>query len=67
MTDLKAAEECRKYYLTHTPRKTVVNICQGTPNWSCCSYGDIYAGAGMECWKQDGPHNCCKCTEVKRI
>lgn len=66
MTNTTAAEECRKYYLTHTPRKATINICHAMPNWSGCSYCDIYAGPGLECWKQDGPHHCCKCTEERR-
>ena len=59
-------EKARKYYLTHRPRKNVVNICRRIPNWNGCGYCDEYAGVGLECWKQDGSHNCIGCEEVKR-
>ena len=65
MTNLENAERVRKYYLTHEKRKTVTNICNAKPNWNGCDYCDIYSGCGLECWKQDGKHNCIKCSEVK--
>lgn len=66
MTDYKNAESLRREYLTRTPRKTVVNICTRTPNWNGCDYCDVYAGNGLECWKQDGPHNCIGCKQINR-
>lgn len=66
MTDYANAEKLRAYYLTHEPRKSKVNLCNGRRDWNVCDYGDVYAGAGCECWKQDGPHNCARCYEQKR-
>lgn len=67
MTDKKNAETLRAYYLTHEPRKTIINICTARKNWNGCDYCDVYAGAGLECWKQDGKHNCIRCRqEVKK-
>lgn len=66
MTETMNAEKLRDYYLTHPARKSVVNICTGRRNWNVCDYGDIYAGAGLECWKQDGKHRCIRCTEKER-
>lgn len=66
MTDFTNAERLRAEYLTRTARKNVVNICTGRRNWNVCDYGDVYAGAGCECWKQDGPHNCIHCMQMKR-
>ena len=66
MTDTKNAETLREYYLTHKPRAKLVNICTRRPNWNGCDYCDVYAGAGLECWKQDGPHNCIGCTQRQR-
>ena len=65
MTDFENAEELRKYYLTHPKRKGITNICNGKRNWNVCDYGDVYAGCGLECWKQDGKHKCCRIVEVK--
>ena len=44
----------------------VVNICRATKNWNGCDYCDYYGGTGLECWKQNGPHNCKYCEQVKR-
>lgn len=64
MTNLENAEVLRKYYLTHKKRKNKTNICQARKNWNGCDYCDVYAGCGVECWKQDGRHNCCHLVEV---
>ena len=64
MTDYANAERLRKYYLTHKQRQDAKNICRALPNWNGCDYCDIYAGAGLECWKQDGQHDCCKVEAV---
>lgn len=66
MTDFENAERMRKKYLTQPARKNVVNICRATPNWNGCDYCDAYAGCGLECWKQDGKHDCAYCTQEKR-
>ena len=66
MTDYKNAENLRQEYLTRTPRKTLVNVCKARPRWNGCDYCDVYAGTGLECWKQDGPHNCCHCEQMKK-
>ena len=65
MRNYENAERLRDYFLTHEPRKTKANICTARPDWNACSYGDIYAGSGLKCWKQDGKHWCCYCTEVE--
>ena len=65
MTDYANAERLRRYYLTHKQRQGVTNICRALPNWNGCDYCDIYAGAGLECWKQDGQHDCRKVEAVK--
>ena len=66
MTDYKNAERLHDYYLTHKKQKTVVNICRARKNWNGCDYCDVYAGSGLECWKQTGPHYCVHCERVKR-
>jgi len=66
MTNTENAEKLRKYYLTHEQRKTKTNICTARRNWNGCDYCDIYAGAGLECWKQDGKHTCIHCRECER-
>ena len=63
MTDTANAERLREYYLTHKPRQRVKNICTGVKNWNGCDYCDIYSGAGLECWKQDGKHYCVRVRE----
>lgn len=63
MTDFANAEILRKYYLLH-PVKEEKNICRARPNWNGCDYCDVYAGAGLPCWKQDGKHNCCHCERI---
>lgn len=66
MTNHANAENLRSEYLTRKPRKTIVNMCTARKNWNGCDYADVYGGAGCECWKQDGHHNCVRCREVKR-
>lgn len=66
MTDLKNAEKLRDYYIKNNGRKTIINICTARPNWNGCDYCDIYAGAGLPCWKQDAKHNCIRCKEEAR-
>lgn len=66
MTDYANAEKLRAYYLTHEPRQKVTNICNGRRNWNVCDYGDVYAGCGHECWKQDGKHSCVRIVEIKK-
>lgn len=63
MTDYANAEKMRTYYIMH-PVKVEKNICTGRRDWNVCDYGDIYAGAGLPCWKQDGPHYCAWCHRV---
>lgn len=60
------ANDLRKEYLRGQPRKSVVNVCRATKNWNGCDYCDYYGGTGLECWKQNGPHNCKYCEQVKR-
>ena len=45
-------------------RHNVKNICRAIPNWNGCDYCDVYAGSGIECWKQGNKHNCCHCERV---
>ena len=66
MTDLNNAERLREEYLTRPARKTVKNICNAVPNWTGCDYCDVYAGPGLECWKQNAKHTCVYVTEEKR-
>lgn len=66
MTDLINAERLREYFLTHEHNNKYVNVCDGLPNWNVCDYGDIYAGKGLECWKQDGKHDCIRCKRLER-
>lgn len=66
MTDHQNAERLRQEYLNRPQRKTVVNICKARPNWNGCDYCDIYSGSGLECWKQNAPHNCCHCEQRQR-
>ena len=63
MTDYINAEKLRHYYLTHSKRKEVHNVCHAIPNWNGCDYCDVYSGA--ECWKQDGKHKCVRLTEER--
>lgn len=67
MTDYENAERLRKYLITHTERANKINLCKARPNWNGCDYCDVYAGRGLECWKQDGPHKCVHVQEVSRI
>lgn len=64
MTDRQNAERLRAEYLTRPRRKNLVNICTARRNWNGCDYADIYAGAGLECWKQNGKHDCVRCMEA---
>ena len=65
MTNLENAERLRKAYLQSTNTKhNVKNICRAIPNWNGCDYCDVYAGSGIECWKQGSKHNCCHCERV---
>lgn len=69
MTDKVNAERLRREYLRQTAQKRnygYVNICRATPNWNGCDYCDVYSGAGLECWKQNGKHWCIRCERMKR-
>lgn len=62
MTDLVNAEKLREIYLlTNTPKNSKRNICRAKRNWNGCDYCDVYAGNGLECWKQGEKHSCCHC------
>ena len=62
MTNTTNAEKLRATYLQHTHSESKMrNICTARRNWNGCDYADIYAGAGLECWKQGAPHNCIRC------
>lgn len=62
MTNYINAERLRKIYLIESIKNhKKKNICTAKPNWNGCDYCDVYSGLGMECWKQDGNHNCCHC------
>jgi hypothetical protein len=62
------AQILRKKYETQVQRKGTLNICSGKAKWNACDYidynlqdyNDTY---GCLCWKQDGKHDCCHCTE----
>ncbi len=65
MTDYKNAERLRAAYLANPCEGAKVrNICRALPNWNGCDYCDTYSGAGLDCWKQGKPHNCCHCERV---
>lgn len=66
MTDTQNAERLRKEYLTRPARKTIRNVCNARPNWNGCDYCDVYAGTGLDCWKQNATHKCVYVTEEKR-
>ncbi len=66
MTNFENAERLKIYNDTHKTRKNIVNICTGKRNWNGCDYCDIYSGSGLECWKQDGKHNCVRCQEREK-
>lgn len=66
MTDLQNAEKLRYEFLTRSARKNTINICNARPNWNGCDYCDVYAGPGLECWKQNAKHTCVHVTEEKR-
>lgn len=61
MADYANAERLRKKYLSGPQNTKKKNICQARRNWNGCDYCDVYAGSGLECWKQGKPHNCCHC------
>ena len=65
MANINNAERLRSEYITRKPRKTVKNICTARPNWNGCDYCDVYGGNGLDCWKQDGKHECCHVREEK--
>jgi hypothetical protein len=62
------ALDLKKYFDTHSRRKNTENICNGISNWNACDYIDYnqqeYSNNGCLCWKQDGKHSCCHCSEV---
>lgn len=65
MTNYENAEKLRGEYLnSYKENRKKVNICTARRNWNGCDYADVYAGAGLECWKQGCKHNCIRCTEV---
>ena len=64
MTDYTNAERLRKEYLNGPQNTKKKNICKARRNWNGCDYCDVYAGCGLECWKQGEKHNCCYCIEV---
>lgn len=66
MTDYANAERLRKVYLSYDHSSKMVNICRAKRNWNGCDYADVYAGSGLECWKQGGEHNCIRCERVER-
>ncbi len=67
MTNLANAEQLRKIYLLAPhPEAKKRNICRASRNWNGCDYCDMYAGNGLECWKQGKKHFCCYC-EQKEI
>lgn len=66
MTNHKNAQLLRDKYLKNTHRKGVVNICTARAKWNGCDYCDVFSGCGLECWKQDGRHNCVYVREEKR-
>lgn len=62
MTDKANAERLRAIYLANAhPENKIRNICTARRNWNGCDYADIYAGAGLECWKQGEKHICIRC------
>lgn len=66
MTNYENAEKLREKYISepHTESK-IRNICRAKRNWNGCDYCDVYAGSGLECWKQGKKHNCCGCERVE--
>lgn len=66
MTDHANAERLYKEYVTRPQRKTVRNVCQARPNWNGCDFCDVYAGPGLDCWKQNAKHSCVHVREEKR-
>ena len=66
MTDLQNAEKLRYEFLTRPARKKIVNICTARPKWNGCDYCDVYAGPGLECWKQNASHSCVFVKEEKK-
>lgn len=65
MTDYKNAELLRHAYLNNPCNgSSTRNICRGQRNWNVCDYGDVYAGNGLECWKQGGDHWCVHCERI---
>lgn len=66
MTNTTNAERLRAVYLQnmHAESKTR-NMCTARRHWNGCDYADIYAGAGLECWKQGAAHACIRCERKK--
>lgn len=62
------ADKLEQYNRTQKARKNKLNICYGRAHWNACDYIDYnkqnYCEQGCLCWKQDGKHNCCHCTEI---
>ena len=68
MTDYANAERLRKKYLENSAENSKTrNICRALPNWNGCDYCDVYAGGGLECWKQGAAHWCNHCERVKGV
>lgn len=66
MTNHENAERLRVEYITNShPESKTRNICKARKNWDGCDYADVYAGSGLECWKQGTNHNCIKCERSK--
>lgn len=62
MTNTTNAERLRAAYLRNQHAESKArNICTARRNWNGCDYADIYAGAGLECWKQGALHACIRC------
>ena len=67
MTDFENAEQLRKIYLLENhPESKTRNICKAKRNWNGCDYCDVYAGSGLECWKQGAKHNCFHCERITK-
>lgn len=66
MTNLENAEKLRSIYLsTINTKQRIKNICRARKNWNGCDYCDVYAGSGLECWKQGSRHDCCHCERIQ--
>ena len=66
MTDLENAERLRREYLKNPGTNVKMrNICNAIPHWDGCDYCDVYAGVGLDCWKQGKRHDCCKALYIE--